>query len=71
VSRGGARKGAGRKVSGKKPAPFDTLGVWSVVLPCGTRIVGDGPSYLIVRPTGEVQTLIGVKRLMWIAEDLS
>jgi hypothetical protein len=58
--KGGARKG---------PAPFDTLGIWSVVLPCGTRIVGEGPSYLIVRPTGEVQALIGVDKLMWIAED--
>lgn len=40
------------------------MGIWSVVLPCGTRIVGEGASYLVVRPSGDVQALDGTGKLM-------
>ena len=52
----------------KEPAPFDTGGAWSVVLPCGTRIIGEGESYVIVRPGGDIQLLLGTERLMRFVE---
>jgi hypothetical protein len=61
-------KGLRDKPSMKEPAPFDTQGTWSVVLPCGTRIVGEGKSYLVVRPSGDVQMLLGTEKLMRFAE---